>query len=104
MSCVWRVVAIVFAALPLTVNVAEAGPVAASSDGVEPAIVGNPDGRLSQMRPQSVSDWLAVPWLPAAAVAVATAAGDDGVGDADEPADEHAASAIAATTDRPMTR
>src|SRR4029077_5867945 len=87
---------------------AEAGPLAASSEGVEPGMVGKPGGRLSQMRPQSVSDWLvADPALLAAAGIVGVAAiagGEERLGDAGDLAEEQAASAIASVATSPMRR
>jgi hypothetical protein len=91
---------------------AEAGPAAASS-GVEPGMVGKPLGSVSQMRPQSVSVWL-VAELPLAAAGAladeavaavdASALGLPALGDADPPADEHAASASDAARVRPIAR
>jgi len=43
--------------LPSMTSVADAGPLAASSDGCAPGISGKVLGSVSQMRPQSVSVW-----------------------------------------------
>jgi hypothetical protein len=98
---------------PLTTRVAEAGPVEASSDGVDPVIFGKSAGRVSQMRPHAVSVWPAVdPPLgptvgaddaPAGDGTVDAAADAARLGDDDVAVDVHAASAKVAARPRPIT-
>ena len=94
------------ATLPSMTSVADAGPVDASSDGLEPGIFGKVLGSVSQMRPHAVSVWLVGdPPLPAVAGDAAdVAAGVEARGDAEDEVDEQAASAKATVTARPITR
>ena len=86
-------------------NVADAGPVAASSDGLAPGIGGKPLGRVSQIRPHSVSVWPASAAV-LGAVEAAELAAVDGAGGAAEalpegPPDPQAASTSVAMGPRP---
>src|SRR6478752_10444069 len=91
-------VATVLAASPSTVKTADAGPAAASSDGVEPVMAGKVAGSVSQIRPQSVSVWLVAepPPLDAADApedgAAETGTGVDTLGATEAPLAVHAAS------------
>lgn len=98
-------VAIVFAALPSTTNVADAGP-SAASDGVEAGMAGKPAGSVSQMRPHAVSVWLALDAALDAAVdgAADVSGGVDPLGEAVAVLDPQAATTTVATNPRPRTR
>src|ERR1700704_3095672 len=93
-----------FAATPWTTSVAEAGPVAASSEGAAPGMLGKLAGRLSQIRPQSVSVWpLAAAEPPAGEAGPEVVAGGRRVGGEPracvaDPLDGPQATMVSATT------